>query len=185
MIILKKCRKCGIIQPIENFSKNKTYADGHTSSCKACDRKYAKEHSKRDRNAVIQANQAEYETLLNNGYVEALYWLGNTLLKLDGYIVNNKGCVYCKWHYDKIGRLKQGKFIAQSSDKDGYAFINIKDNGVNSVYKVHRIVASTFLNKEPHETDVNHIDKNRSNNDKNNLEWLTHTDNMKDVNQNG
>ena len=38
--ILKKCRRCEIVQGIENFNKNKKRKDGLCPQCKDCRRKF-------------------------------------------------------------------------------------------------------------------------------------------------
>lgn len=42
----KKCIKCGQEKEIEFFYKNKKALDGHSGSCKECDKKHAREYSK-------------------------------------------------------------------------------------------------------------------------------------------
>lgn len=44
---------------------------------------------------------------------------------------------------------------------------------------IHRLVAETFLDYLGEAYEVNHIDGNRYNNDVSNLEWVTHSENMK------
>ncbi len=44
----KKCRKCGLIKPLNEFSKDSRYVDGTTSRCKACSRAYIREWVKLD-----------------------------------------------------------------------------------------------------------------------------------------
>ena len=33
---MKTCRKCGVVQSVENFTRNKTMADGRLWQCKTC-----------------------------------------------------------------------------------------------------------------------------------------------------
>lgn len=44
---------------------------------------------------------------------------------------------------------------------------------------IHRLVAETFLDCPRDACEVNHIDGNRYNNDASNLEWVSHTENMR------
>ena len=53
-----------------------------------------------------------------------------------------------------------------------------KDGGWKSLY-VHRLVAHAFLVRLGHQTEVNHIDEDKTNNHVNNLEWSTHKENLK------
>jgi hypothetical protein len=55
----------------------------------------------------------------------------------------------------------------------GYAYVHLcKDKNVTK-YRVHRLVALAFISNPLNLPQVNHIDKNRSNNQMDNLEWVT------------
>jgi hypothetical protein len=40
----RKCRDCGLIKPLDAFTRNKTQAMGHTYQCKPCRNQMRKEH---------------------------------------------------------------------------------------------------------------------------------------------
>ena len=91
-------------------------------------------------------------------------------IKVDGwdnYEVSNLGNV----------RNSKTKRILKPSSKGGYLSIGLSDNGKPKTYSVHRIVALQFLDNPENKPHVNHIDKNRSNNNVNNLEWCTALEN--------
>lgn len=78
------------------------------------------------------------------------------------------------------GRLKyrSGK-IATPSDIGGYKRIrtvNLQNKKVTIA--IHRLVAKTFLLNPENKPEVNHIDRNKSNNSVKNLEWVTRQENM-------
>jgi len=82
-----------------------------------------------------------------------------------------------------------GKFVSNKGRfkvRNGVSFGSIRRSGYltcshkNKTYLVHRLVAETFLPK-PDGTDiVDHIDGNRSNNDVDNLRWVTYKENAYD-----
>ena len=88
---------------------------------------------------------------------------------LDRYIVNSKGKQL----------FKPGKDITLIPNSDGYLQFKLCRDGSYKTVKVHQIVANTFILKPDDGTyEVNHIDCNRSNNRVENLEWVTHKDNI-------
>jgi len=70
-----------------------------------------------------------------------------------------------------------------------YQRVHLKiGKGQKNYRYVHRLVANAFLDKAHPSLEVNHKDRNTSNNHVSNLEWISHKENlrfsMKDVNAN-
>ena len=73
----------------------------------------------------------------------------------------------------------KGKIINGSIEKDGYICVKLSKNGNNETKKLHRLIAQTFMPVDNSDNlEVNHIDFNRINNRINNLEWVSHIDNI-------
>jgi uncharacterized HNH endonuclease L247 len=91
----------------------------------------------------------------------------------DNYFVDINGNVYS----NKSGNFKKLK----PRLKNGYYFTRIIDNTGKQKYTgIHRLVALTFIpidNASKYE--VNHKNKIRTDNRLENLEWLSHTDNVR------
>ena len=61
----------------------------------------------------------------------------------------------------------------------GYLQVGLSKEGSYTTFKVHRLVANTFIPNPYNKTQVNHIDGNKDNNHRSNLEWCNHKYNMK------
>lgn len=73
---------------------------------------------------------------------------------------------------------REPKEISQREDKYGYKRVNIFCNGKRAVKTVHRLVAEAFIPNPDALPQVNHIDGNKKNNEKSNLEWCTASRNV-------
>lgn len=67
----------------------------------------------------------------------------------------------------------RGKIKAQTSDKDGYLLVKLKDKGIERTFKVHRLVAAAFIENPNNYPTINHKDEDKKNNNVENLEWCT------------
>jgi hypothetical protein len=61
--------------------------------------------------------------------------------------------------------------------KGGYQHICLVNDVKKNTFKVHRLVALTFIENTENKPQVNHKDKNKLNNNVTNLEWNTHLEN--------
>lgn len=75
----------------------------------------------------------------------------------------------------KVFSYRRGIFLKEGDNGLGYKFVQI---GRGNIVYVHRIVAQTFLDAPLKGFEVNHIDKNKSNNHLDNLELVTHSQNL-------
>lgn len=86
------------------------------------------------------------------------------------YLVSNTGMIFsCK--YNKIRSLK----LAEKSN--GYLYVGLSIKGNQQRWYVHRMIADTFISSLK-SGEVNHKDGNKRNNNKNNLEVVSHKQNM-------
>lgn len=88
----------------------------------------------------------------------------------DRYLVSNRG---------RILSLNSGAEMAQYVQKNGYATVKLRAHNVKMTFLVHRLVASAFVPNPNGLAEVNHIDGDKLNNSAENLEWVTHSQNMK------
>lgn len=92
--------------------------------------------------------------------------------KILGYEVSDNG---------RIKSFKSGeeKILNPSKNNQGYLVISLSYEGKIKTYNVHQLVAMAFLNHNPEgrELHINHIDRNRLNNNVSNLEITTAREN--------
>ena len=71
-----------------------------------------------------------------------------------------------------------GHLLKIHYDRNGYGQVTFTTKGIRKTYYVHRLVANAFIPNPNNYTDVNHKDENSSNNHVDNLEWISHKENM-------
>jgi hypothetical protein len=76
-----------------------------------------------------------------------------------------------------VSRVLRGKMLRLSCDSEGYAQVGLLRDGIETKARVHRLVASTFLLNDLDLPIVDHIDRDRTNNDLSNLRWASYADN--------
>lgn len=74
-------------------------------------------------------------------------------------------------------RLIKEKILSPGKSKNGYLLVKLYSNKNSLMVYVHRIVAAAFI-KNNGGNHINHIDFNTCNNHVNNLEWVTHKENI-------
>lgn len=85
------------------------------------------------------------------------------------YQVSNLGNIK-SLNYNHTKKEKLLKTILQV---DGYLGVNLGKNGIRKRYRVHRLVAETFLENSDNLPVINHKDGNKLNNNIDNLEWCS------------
>nr|DAO18394.1 MAG TPA: homing endonuclease [Caudoviricetes sp.] len=83
------------------------------------------------------------------------------------YLIFNDGTLYGK-----------RKMIKSRVDADGYLAVTVGDMQHRTCIRVHRIIAEQFVPNPNNLPEVNHIDYNRLNPSADNLEWVSHQDNV-------
>lgn len=78
----------------------------------------------------------------------------------------------------QIFSKRTNKFLVQGTSKTGYKVLSTKVEGVAKCLKVHRLVAEAYVPNTENKPFVNHIDGDKTNNNINNLEWVTNRENI-------
>jgi hypothetical protein len=74
-------------------------------------------------------------------------------------------------------RIWKGKIKKPTVTQKGYLKVNLFNGEKNVTREVQRIVAETFIENPLNKEQVNHIDGNKTNNNVENLEWVTPKEN--------
>lgn len=75
--------------------------------------------------------------------------------------------------------LKSRKVLKNRIDGHGYEHVLLYKNGKHKNYKVHRLVAKTFIPNPLNLPQVDHIDEKKDNNNVSNLRWVTASENTR------
>ncbi len=93
-------------------------------------------------------------------------------------IPNYKG-LYQASNLGRVKNKKTNKILKSSlSMKNGYNQLVLCKNDEHKVFKIHRLIAKTFIPNPENKPQVNHIDGNKQNNNVENLEWCTIKENL-------
>lgn len=92
---------------------------------------------------------------------------------------------YAISNYGKIKNVKTNKYLKTYINEHGYVEVQLCSNYKKKNFRVHRLVALTFIENVNNKPYVNHKDGNKTNNCVNNLEWCTAKENDEHARKNG
>lgn len=81
--------------------------------------------------------------------------------------------------------FRKGKVLYGDKGKDGYCRTYLYKDGKWCTKLTHRLIAMTFIPNPENKPEVNHKDRNHSNNCVENLEWVTKLENMQHARASG
>ena len=81
------------------------------------------------------------------------------------YLIYDDGRVW-----SKVGK---GRFLRPAVLKNGYKMVSLFKNGKGTSTYIHRLLAEHYIPNPTNRPCVDHIDRNRGNNDLSNLRWAT------------
>lgn len=84
-----------------------------------------------------------------------------------GYRVDEDGNIHSPYN----------RILSPRSKSNGYLYVQL---GKGNERPVHQLVAEAFCDRQPHHEEVHHINADRTDNRACNLQWITHSDNMRE-----
>lgn len=94
------------------------------------------------------------------------------------YKISNEGDVISLSKNRGFLKLKE-KYLKPTIKANGYLDVKLVKNGIYKHFYIHRLVAEHFISNPNNLPQINHKDKNPSNNNVNNLEWCDNSYNVK------
>jgi hypothetical protein len=100
---------------------------------------------------------------------------------------NIKGYENC-YKVSNLGRVKslkrkkvlEDKIISSKRiDYYGYPYVNLSKNSNTKDFRVHKLVAIVFVDNPNNYSDVDHIDRNKLNNNIENIRWCSSSENKR------
>jgi hypothetical protein len=84
------------------------------------------------------------------------------------------------YHISTFGNIKNiiTHKLLKPCNKAGYYHVSLVNSITRKSLKIHRLVSIAFIPNPENKPEVNHKDKNKFNNNINNLEWVTKSENM-------
>lgn len=102
------------------------------------------------------------------------------------YQVSNFGNIRSFMMYDgkKYRERNEPYILRKTMTTTGYWKVELFKNKIRKSKRIHRLIAEAFIPNPYNKKEVNHKDLNKLNNDIENLEWVTHQENMKHAGEN-
>lgn len=80
-------------------------------------------------------------------------------------------------------RIMKSRILSPGKQKSGYLYVTLSKDNSQKTFRIHRLVAETFISNPNNYSDVDHIDENKENNYAENLQWLSHSNNSSKSNK--
>lgn len=92
-----------------------------------------------------------------------------TIISYDNYEINEDGV---------LRNIKTQRILKKNSSC-GYFNYTLSKEGVVKTYCLHKLIALCFIPNDENKACVDHIDRNKHNNNIDNLRWTTYSENLK------
>jgi hypothetical protein len=88
------------------------------------------------------------------------------------------------YQVSNLGNVKSLKYWKEKIlkywiDTRGYCYVNLYKKGTIKTFSIHRLIGLYFINNSKNKPEINHKNGIKSDNRVENLEWCTHSENIK------
>ena len=90
----------------------------------------------------------------------------------DNYLIFEDGGVYS---------IQSDRFLKHCKNGDGYLAVHLYKNKKVYTKSIHRLVGQAFIPNPDNKPEVDHIDRNKSNNNVENLRWVNSSENSQNT----
>ena len=88
----------------------------------------------------------------------------------DNYEISNLG---------NVRNTDTGRVFKPCKNRDGYLHVCLSKNGTQKDFRIHRLIALYFIPNPDNLREIDHIDRNKTNNSISNLRWISKSNNLR------
>lgn len=171
---VKTCTRCKSEKDVSDFYrlKTKTGKLSYQPNCKLCCGQATKDRYYKEKNKKYKP----IKDLPTEIWKDILGWEGKYQISSCVRVKSVNRYVYSK-KWNKMAFYPE-KIMAQSDNCEGYMHVTFTDKSLSKRFKIHQLMAISFIPNPENKTHINHKNGIRNDNRIENLEWCTPQENM-------
>jgi hypothetical protein len=81
--------------------------------------------------------------------------------------------------FGNVRSINTDRILKPRTDKDGYLIVGLYKDKIRKLFRIHRLVGIAFIENSNNKACIDHIDRNKVNNNSLNLRWASQSENNK------